>query len=219
MFSAITRAGVRDDYADALFGNAERLRQFTADTKRPLRAGPDRELVSFPFGYRGAWFQRRVSDIGNGVALLNLVIRRLQTLFHRTSVASSSAATLACRCILFQIAEELRAGRLILRGPLGLECFDRFARRQTIRRSHSNEIAVMHDSHTLHRLSRFWIERFKLRIKGRRSKHLPVQHAGQLHVRAVFMISGDDGAAIDFVKGSARDLPLIRWRRLGFVAD
>src|SRR5664279_1184292 len=67
MLAAVARPGIRHDDARLLFRDAERLRQFAAHAKRPLRAGPYRDLVAFPLRQRGARLQRNVRDVSDGV--------------------------------------------------------------------------------------------------------------------------------------------------------
>ena len=67
MLAAVTRPGIGHDHARLLLGDAERLREFAAHAERPLRAGPYRELIAFPFRHRRARLQRHVRDVGDGV--------------------------------------------------------------------------------------------------------------------------------------------------------
>src|SRR5439155_13053006 len=48
VFPAAARAGVRNDDANFVLGNVKSFRQFSAHSKRPLRSGPNRELVAGP---------------------------------------------------------------------------------------------------------------------------------------------------------------------------
>src|SRR5674476_1312087 len=66
MLAAVARPGIRHDHARLLFRDAERLRQFAAHAKRPLRAGPYRDLVAFPLRPRGAGLQTNVRDVSDG---------------------------------------------------------------------------------------------------------------------------------------------------------
>src|SRR6266404_539216 len=70
VLSAVGRSGIRNDDADAIFGNVQRRRQFFLHAEGTLRASPDGELVVFPFGDGGAWFEWSVSNVGDGVSLL-----------------------------------------------------------------------------------------------------------------------------------------------------
>ena len=66
---AVTRSGVGDDHAHALFGNPERDGQLLAHAEGALRAGPDGQFVPVPFGQRSSRLERHVRDVGDGVRL------------------------------------------------------------------------------------------------------------------------------------------------------
>src|SRR3954462_12214472 len=83
----------------------ESFGEFGAHAERPLRSSPDREFVAIPFGYRCAWFQRRVRYVLDGVGLLERPVSRRQTVSHRPLRPRAPTAT-------FTAAASLVCGRL-----------------------------------------------------------------------------------------------------------
>ena len=80
VFAAITRTSVGHDHAHLFFLNAKRFREFAAHAKGSLRSGPDRELVVFPFGHRGARLKRRVRNVSDRITLFEFLVRGGQTI-------------------------------------------------------------------------------------------------------------------------------------------
>src|ERR1700693_2945657 len=68
VLSAVRRAGVGDDHANGVFGNAEDVGEFTADAEGTLRASADGQLVAGPLGDGGARLERSMRDVGDGVS-------------------------------------------------------------------------------------------------------------------------------------------------------
>src|SRR5690349_14053013 len=67
LLSAVCRACVRNDHADAALRNVKNARQFVAICKRPLCSGPDGEFVTSPLGNGSARLQWRMRDVRNVV--------------------------------------------------------------------------------------------------------------------------------------------------------
>ena len=73
MLAAIAGAGVGHEHAHFFFRQMERGGKLAANAKRPLRAGPDGELIAVPLCERGAGLKRGVRDVVNVVGLLHMM--------------------------------------------------------------------------------------------------------------------------------------------------
>ena len=68
VLAAVAGAGVRHDDADVALRQPERLGELRAHAEGALRAGPDGQAPVLPASQGGARLQRRVRDVGDGVA-------------------------------------------------------------------------------------------------------------------------------------------------------
>src|SRR5262249_55399634 len=73
MFAPETRTGIGRDHTDLLLVQAQGMSKLVAHRKRHLRAGPDGELLIFPFCYGGPGLHGGVGDVGDGVGSLEFM--------------------------------------------------------------------------------------------------------------------------------------------------
>src|SRR5262249_15118403 len=83
MLATISRARIGHHHPDLLRRNVESSGQFIAHGERTLRACPDGKLLSTPLSDCSARFERRMSDVLDGVSCRELDISRSKRLFDR----------------------------------------------------------------------------------------------------------------------------------------
>src|SRR5947209_3023383 len=71
VLAAIARPCIGDDHAHIRARHLEGLRDLVSHAEGALGAGPDGELIAVPLGYRGAWFEGSVRDVGDMVGGLH----------------------------------------------------------------------------------------------------------------------------------------------------
>ena len=67
VLASVSRAGIRNDHAHVIQAQVKGAGQLFTHCEWALRPCPDRQPVFGPLGDRGAWLQRRVSNVGHGV--------------------------------------------------------------------------------------------------------------------------------------------------------
>src|SRR5262249_6754906 len=141
VFAAVTRSGVRHNDAHAGFGNAERAGEFASYAEGDLRARPDGQLAVFPFGKGGAWFQRSVRDVCDGVSSFEFLMRGGESFGQCRGSVGRRVRRLA------QMLEEFFGRDLRRRLPLGANGRDGPRGRLLLWRDDAGEIAVTYDGH------------------------------------------------------------------------
>src|ERR1051325_6838222 len=211
VLAAVSGAGVGRNHADLLFGNMKRFREFRPDAEGALRAGPNRQLAISPLGERGAWLERRVCDVGDGVRLRQFLIGGRHAVRDRTDRTATTTATRS-RSILLQVIEQLIVTRLTRGLPVNRNRFLCSYRSLQIRRGHADEVAVVNNDYARHRFSRFRIAGDERRLERRRSDYASIQHPFTLQIGRVLMLAVYEVAPIDLRHRRAGDSPITRRR-------
>src|ERR1700674_1699378 len=108
VLSSIRRARVRDDNAHTAFRNMKHIGKLVADSKRPLRAGPNREFSIGPLSYGRSRLERSMRDVRNGVSRVKPVRRACQPLFDGSFLLAESLLRFRS-CVLLEKRKDLLA--------------------------------------------------------------------------------------------------------------
>ncbi len=212
VLSAVRRAGVGHDDADAGVGDSEGLGKLGADAEGTLRAGPDGELSLGPFGDGRARLQRHVRNVGNAIA------RFERSCGLDLGDVARGKRRRRPRAIgdFLEVIVNRRGGRLSGgRRPLRLDGGRRAARHAFAWRDHAGEIAVAHDRNTGHGSRAGLVERDKGRADSARPEDRTVQQSRPDDIRCVLMTAGDKRASIHLGFGLSARVPLRRGRDRG----
>ncbi len=90
MLAAVARPGVRHNDANRVISQPEGRGQFSLHPKWPLRSGPNGELAVLPLGDRRAGLKRSMSDVGDGIGLLQSDVRGGEAAFRSNRIAGPS---------------------------------------------------------------------------------------------------------------------------------
>src|SRR6266478_2677366 len=215
VLASVGGAGVGDDDADIVFGNAESVGEFAADAEGALRTGPDGERFAGPFGEGGARLERGVGDVADGVGGVETMRGTGECGVDRAFLLTMAVVGFGFR-VVFQVRENVAAGDLRDFFPLranGGEGGAGFALRGS---GSGDEIAVANDGDAGDGSGRGVVIGGERCAKRGRAQNFAVQHASGMQVRRVLVAAGDEIAGVYFRDGLAGDGP-VRRRRDGIL--
>src|ERR1700722_412299 len=214
MFSAVSRAGIRNDDANVGFGNVKGGGEFIANRKGTLRPGPDGQLSVGPFGNRRARLERAVGNIGGGVAAFERSGGLAKAVFERTSL---SAVTLVHRGwrIFSEISEEVLTGGLRNFAPLHPDGVQGLLRGRGGRCGCSDQVAIAKNRDAGNFLRGGQITGNHGGSEGRRPEDFAMLKPGLFEIRRVYVASGNEIARARFRYRLGGNSPLGGRARLG----
>src|SRR6266571_2086670 len=84
VFTAIRRSRIRDQDSHILDRNPKSFRQFLSNSEWTLRSGPNREFIVLPFCDGGPRFERHMSDVSDGIGLIESLVCSREPLLNRS---------------------------------------------------------------------------------------------------------------------------------------
>lgn len=204
VFAAEAGAKVRRHHAHLLFGEMEGAREFGADAKRVLRAGPDRQFAIGPLGDGGPGFERGVLGVSDVVGLA-------QDLFGLGQIIGKGIGRHSAASVLGQKLEKVPAGgvgRLLPASGLGDGGQGR-ARLESGGRGHADELLVAHHHHLFHGLGGSEVNLGKPGVKRGGTQDSAEEHPGPGDVRRELVGASDQVPSVGTVGWDAQDLPLL----------